>query len=95
MTILELRKKKIETIQIMQFTKENLSAIKEWIKQVDADQQFVTMGDLFTEDVLVINVGDWYNRQVLYFGDWLVLKDGKFSKMTNQELLDKWFVASL
>jgi hypothetical protein len=81
-----------EYIKAIRYTSKNSKEIQEMLKELGLN--FWTLVDLFNKEMLVIKAKDiteWVN---LSLGDWLVLKDGKPSSMTNEDILTNWEVVT-
>jgi hypothetical protein len=93
MPLHKFKKRVPEFIKAVRFTKENVDEIGFLLKEV-ANDGFWSVGSVATNDIsaFVVNQGPWSQRITIRQGEWLVLKDGKVSKMTNEDILTNWEV---
>jgi hypothetical protein len=93
MPLKKFKKKNPEFIKAIQFTQESVDEIGYILKRI-VKNSFWTLGSVATNDisVFVITNGEWKDRIEIEQGDWLVLKDGKVSKMTTDDILTNWEV---
>lgn len=93
MPLYKFKKRVPEFIKAIRFTFENVDEIGQILKRV-AKNGFWTVGSVSNNDIsaFVIHQGTWDNHISIQRGEWLVLKDGKISKMTNEDILTNWEV---